>query len=251
MSGRGTQQGGAKPDKAAGHRQRLREKYFRQGIDGLSDEEVIELLLTLGTAVKDCKPAARAALKEFGSLAGVLEADSKSLEAVPGLGPKNILGLKLVHETARRFLRQRLTGQDFLHSPREVFDYLYHSLRERKTEVLTAVYLSAKNAVLAVEEPFVGGSKENFLQPQLLLRRALEQGASALVIVHNHPSGQPEPSRGDIQVTRELVLAARSVDLRLIDHLIIGHNRYFSFSETGHISRFEDEFESFKKGTGG
>lgn len=240
----------AKPAQDAGHRQRLREKYFRQGIDGLSDEEIIELLLTLGTTVKDCKPSARAALKEFGSLAGVLEADSKSLEAIPGLGPKNILGLKLVHETARRFLRQRLIGRDFLHSPKEVFDYLYHSLRQRQTEALIVVYLSAKNAVLAVEEPFGGGSQESHLQPQLLLRRALGLGASSLVVVHNHPSGQTQPSSDDIKATRQLVLAAHSVDLRLIDHLIIGHNRYYSFAETGHISRFEDEFESFKKGAG-
>jgi len=235
----------AKP--GMGHRSRLREKYFDQGLESLTDAEVIELLLTLAMPRSDCKSIARQALKRFGGLRGVLEADPSALAELPGLGPKNILGLRLVHDTARRFLRDRLLDRDFLHSARETFDYLYHALRDRRAEAVKVLYLNAKNAVLNVEEPFVGGIRASHLEPQVLLRRALELGAAGLVMAHNHPSGDPAPSEGDKKITRKLVFATKAVDLRLIDHLIIGENRYFSFSEAGTISRFEDEFDNLKK----
>jgi len=232
------------------HRWRLRDKYLELGLTALTDEEVVELLLTLATPRRDCKAQAREAVKRFGGLRGVLEAEARSLTAVPGLGPKNVLGLKLIHDVARRFLRDRLLGRDFLRSARQVFDYFYHALRDRRQEVVQVAYLNAKHAVLSVEEPFEGGAAGIRIENQVLLRRALEMGAAGLVLVHNHPSGEPKPSAGDLKATRELSLACRALDLRLIDHLIIGDNRYFSFSEAGHLARFEDEFEAFKKAGG-
>ncbi len=234
----------------SGRRQRLKEKYLDFGLDSLTDAEVVELLLTLSTPRKDCKPLARAALKRFGSLRGVLEAGPQKWTDLSGLGPKNVVGLKLVHETARRFLRARLVGRSFFHSAREVFDYLYHALRDKRAEAVHVLYLNAQNEVLAVEESFQGGVTLSRLEPQVVLRRALELGAYGLIVAHNHPSGKPEPSPGDKRTTRELTFAARALNLRLVDHLIIGENRYFSFSEAGLLSRFAEEWERLQTAAG-
>ena len=125
-----------------GHRERLRQKFLRHGLEKLADEEIIELLLTLATPRRDCKQAAREALRRFGSLAGVLEAPADQLQEVAGIGAKNVLGLKLVHEVARKFLRERLVGRDFLSSSKEVYEYLLHSLRDLKREVFKVIFLN-------------------------------------------------------------------------------------------------------------
>jgi DNA repair protein RadC len=235
---------------AMGHRARLRDKYLALGLEALTDEEVVELLLTLATPRKDCKPLAREAVKRFGGLRGVLSASAEDLGQVPGLGPVNTLPLRLVHDTARRFLRAKLTGRDFLRSARECFDYLHYALRDRKTEAVAVLYLNAQNAVLAVEEPFEGGAAGSQVDVQVILRRALALGATQFVCAHNHPSGLPQPSPGDLRVTRELILAARAVGLKLVDHLIVGDNTYFSFSEAGQLARIEDEVEVFRRQRG-
>jgi DNA repair protein RadC len=121
-------------DPGAGHRERLREKFLRGGLAGFLDYEIIELLLTLGTPRQDCKGAAREALKEFKTFRGVLEASSHDLQRVPGIGPRNMLGIRLIHEVSRRFLKDRMLDRPVCHSSREVFDYLYHALRDVKTE---------------------------------------------------------------------------------------------------------------------
>ena len=232
----------------AGHRARLRDKYLSQGIEGLTDEEVVELLLTLAEPRKDCKPMARELLKKFQGLRGVLSAGPGELIQVPGLGPRNILPLRLIRDTARRFLKDRLLGRDFLKSTSELFDYLYFALRDRKTEVFQVLYLDIRNGVMALEELFQGGISGSYIDVQVILRRALTLSAAQIVCAHNHPSGRPQPSAGDFRVTRELVLATRAVGLRLLDHLIIGENSYHSFSETGEIRRFEEEYDSFSRG---
>jgi DNA repair protein RadC len=231
--------------RGTGHRARLKEKYLDQGLESLTDEEVVELLLTLASPRRDCKPQAREAVRRFGSLRGVLAAEPAELLQVPGLGPKNILALRLIQDTARRFLRENLKGRDLLGSARETFDYLYHSLRDRRTEVFQVIFLDAGNRVITVEEPFRGGPAGSGVDPQVIIRRALILSAPRLVCVHNHPSGRPKPSAEDLRVTRELVLAARAVGLTLVDHLIIGDNTYHSFSESGLIDRFQEEAESF------
>lgn len=231
----------------AGHRRRLKDKYLERGIDSLTDSELVELLLTLSTPRADTKPMARAALERFGGLRGVLEAEADQWAEIPGLGRRNILALKLVHDTARRFLRDRLTGRPFLSSPRAVFDYLYHSLRDRRTEAVKIIFLDAKDAVLDQAEPFSGGPSSGGVDLTVIVRLAIETGAVGVVMVHNHPSGRTEPSTDDQRLTRSLVIALASVGVRLVDHLIIGENRYHSFSETGYISRCQAEFNAFDR----
>lgn len=227
-----------KNEENPGHRQRLREKYFSQGIEALSEEELVELLLTLGQPRRNCKPMARAAIKRFGGLRGVLAADPADLAEIEGLGERSIIGLRLVHETGRRFLRARLMGRDFVYSTKETFDYLYHALRDKGTEAFQVLYLDAKNGVLAVEEPFKGSVAGVKIEPQVILRQALLHKAAQFVCAHNHPSGDVRPSTDDIRLTEQLATSASVIGLKLVDHLIIGENNYYSFAESGQLRRF-------------
>ena len=234
----------------AGHRGRLKDKYLAYGLDSLTDEEVVELLLTLGQPRRNCKPAARAAMKKFGSLRGVLAADPDDLARIDGLGRRNTVALRLIQDAAGRFLRDKLLGRDFLTSPREVFDYFYHRLRDQAVESIGLVFLDAKNGVIGLDQGREAAVSGGGLSPQAAVRRALAEKAAGLVLVHNHPSGQTEPSAADRRLTRALLFAAQAVEINLVDHLIIGDNRYFSFSEAGLISRYRGEWETMA-GLGG
>lgn len=215
-----------------------------RGIDALTDEEVLELLLTLGTPRKDCKPMAREALKRFGSLRKVLEAPSDQLLEIPGIGPKNSIAIKLIHGVARRFLEDRLEGMPYrFGSSKEVFEYLYHSMRDLKREVCKVLFLDNQNRILEVEDMFHGTLTSSAIYPREIIRRALELHAAGIILVHNHPSGDPKPSPDDLRITRDLVAAGRIMGIRVLDHLIIGDSIYNSLAEMGYVARFQQEGE--------
>ncbi len=230
--------------RAAGHRERLRQKFLTHGLEKLTDEEIVELLLTLATPRRDCKQIARDVLCRFGGLAGVLEAPVEKLQQVPGIGPKNTLGLKLVHEVARKFLKERLKGREFMSSSREVYDYLLHSLRDLKKEVFKVIYLNGRNEVIQVETLFEGSLTSSAVYPREVIKSGLDHHAAAMVFAHNHPSGDPTPSTQDFAITRDLFLAGKIMGIQVLDHLIIGRNRYHSFADQGHIRKWEVEFGS-------
>ena len=224
-------------DKGKGHRKRLREKFLDSGLAGFHDYEVVELLLTLAMPRKDCKDAAKAAMKQFKTLQGVLEASPKALCEVPGIGPKNLLGIKLIKAVADRYLEKRLLHKDALNNSKELFEYLYHSIRDKTRECFNVVFLDAKNRVVATETLFEGTLTASSVYPREVVLAALNQHAAALIFAHNHPSGDPKPSQEDIAITRQLVFACRVVGITVHEHLIIGNNRYFSFADEGYISR--------------
>ncbi|MBW1722151.1 MAG: DNA repair protein RadC [Deltaproteobacteria bacterium] len=230
------------PKRGAGHRKRLREKFMEGGLERFSDEEVIEFLLTLGTPRKDVKLQAREALKRFGSLSGVLSAPIEKLMQIPGLGPKNALYLSLVHQVAGRYLRDRLAGRTFLGSSRAVFDYLFHSMRDLKREVFKVLFLNRKNELIHDQDVFLGGLTGSAVYPGEVMTLALENRAAALVFVHNHPSGDPTPSTEDRLLTRNLVWAAHLLMIQVLDHVIIGHNTYYSFADEGWIRKYLEEY---------
>ncbi len=230
--------------KLEGHRERLRRKFLERGIDALTDEELLELLLTLGTPRRDCKPMARAAIQRFGSLRQVLEAPSEQLLDIPGIGQRNSLALKLVHGVARRFLEDRLEGMPYrFGSSQEVFDYLYHSMRDLKRETFKVLFLDSQNRILRVEDMFQGTLTSSAVYPREVIRRALEVHAAGIVAAHNHPSGDPRPSQEDLRITRDLVMAARVMGIRVLDHLIIGEGTYSSLADLGHVGRFQEEMD--------
>jgi DNA repair protein RadC len=221
-------------NKGKGHRQRLRDKFLENGIDAFSDEELIELLLSFGTPRSDCKQAAREALKKFGSLPAVLDAPSHKLQKIKGLGPKNIFALHFIQGAARRYLQQRLTGKTFISSSKEVADYLIYTMRGLEHEVLSVVFLDASYAIITTEVVAEGTITVNTIYPRELIKKALAFNASALVIAHNHPSGNLKPSKQDIELTRSLFLVCSFMHIKLLDHLIIGDGEtVFSFSDHG------------------
>ncbi len=229
--------------RGVGHRKRLREKFLEGGLDRFTDEEVVEFLLTLGTPRGDLKLPAREAIKKFGGLSGVLSAPLEGLTEIPGVGPKNALYLKFVHQVAGRYLLERAREEPFFGSSRAVFDHLFHSMRDLKREVFKVLFLNRKNRLIKDQDVFYGTLTGSAVYPREVISLALEYKASALVFAHNHPSGDPAPSQDDHHLTRSLVWAARLLSVDVLDHLVIGQNAYYSFADEGFIHLFREEFD--------
>ena len=222
-----------------GHRQRLKEKFLIGGLQGFLDYEIVELLLTLGTPRRDCKRQAKEAMERFKVLRRVLEADEAELQEINGIGPHNVFGIRLVQEVSRRFLKEKMLSRPVCHSSKEVFDYLYHSLRDAKTEQFKVLFLDAKNYILEERTFFEGTVDTSAVYPREVIKAAVRHCASSLIFVHNHPSGDPEPSESDREITKELVFATNIMQIKVLDHIIIGNNCYFSFADRGLIDEYE------------
>lgn len=230
-------------ERGKGHRERLRQRFLNGGLKRFSDEEVIEFLLTLGTPRGDLKLPARRALKQFSSLSGVLSAPIEKLTEIKGIGPKNALYLKLVHQVAGRYLKDRMAGKAFFSSSQAIFDYLFHSMRDLKREIFKVLFLNRKNELILDTDVFYGSLTGSAVYPREIMTLALEHRAAGLVFVHNHPSGDPTPSLEDQRLTKDLIWSAKLLMIQVLDHIIIGHNTYFSFADEGLIKRFVNEYE--------
>ncbi len=229
-------------DISLGHRKRLRERFIKAGLTGFHDYEIVELLLTLGSPRKDCKLPAKEAIKGFKTLRGVLEASPDELQQIDGIGPHNTFGIKLIQEVAREFLKQKIVDKPVHKSSQDVFEYLYHSMRDLKKEVFKVIYLNSQNQIIETEDLFQGTSDKSFISPREVMERAIKHNAASLIFVHNHPSGNPEPSASDKVLSRDLVYAGRIMQIRVLDHIIIGNNTYFSFAGEGLIEEYELDF---------
>lgn len=232
--------------KGSGHRGRLRDKYLDRGLNGFTDAEVLELLLSFGTPSSDCKEPAKELLKRYGSLAAVLETPISGLQQVKGVGQKNSFAIGFVQAVAGRYLKQRLSGKRYLHSSNDVRQYLEHSMRGLKREILTVIYLDSAHAVLHSEVVAEGTLNVNTVYPRELIGRAIENHAAAIVIAHNHPSGSLKPSSDDIQLTRTLFHICSLMQIRLLDHLIIGDGTY-SFADNGLMRTIEAECSQLRE----
>lgn len=236
----------AKKDPRLGHRQRLKDKFSQNGLNKFTDEEIIELLLAFGTPRRDVKPVARELLAAFGSIRAIFEAGPEELARVNGVGPNNVVAIKFIYEVSGQYLEQRLVGQEYLSSSQKVFQYLRHHLENRNKEIFKVIYLDSANGVLALEDISRGTTVGADVHPREVMERALAINATGLVFAHNHPSGKTTPSPDDYRITRQLVHAAFLVEMRVLDHLIVGKgNEYFSFRDHGHITRYENEIKHF------
>jgi len=233
-------------NKKTGHRWRLREKFLKGGLRGFLDYEIVELLLTLGTPRRDCKQQALDALRRFKVLRRVLEADEEELQGIKGIGPHNVFGIKLIQEVSRLFLKEKMMSLPVCHSSKEVFDYLYHSLRDSITEKFKVLFLDAKNFILEEKTFFEGTVDSSAVYPREVIKAAIRHAASSLIFVHNHPSGDPDPSESDREITKELIFAANIMQIKVLDHIIIGNNCYFSFADQGLIDDYELLFRKIK-----
>ncbi len=202
------------------------------GLEGFHDYEILELLLTL-TDRKNVKPPAKEAIKIFGSLKAVLEADPKDLKEIKGVGDNNVFGLKIAQAVARRYLADRVVGADFIRSANDVIEYLTHKLRDRAKEAFIVIYLNGRNQIIRMEELFEGTLTTSAVYPREVVKNALKNNAAALVFVHNHPSGTLTPSRDDMAITKKLKQALTTIDVSVHDHLIIAGDGYYSFADHG------------------
>jgi len=231
-----------------GHRKRLREKFIKSGISGFHDYEIVELLLTLGTPRKDCKQQAKESIRKLKTLRGVLEAPMEELQEIKGIGPHNVFGIKLVQEVAREFLKEKILKRPICKSSEEIFDYLYHSMRDLKKEVFKVIFLDGKNQIIEIEDLFEGTLNTSSIYPREVMKSAIKNNAFGLIFVHNHPSGNTEPSQSDKVITEDLVFACNLMQIKVLDHIIIGGNKYFSFADEGFIEEYNMNFLSIKRG---
>ncbi len=215
--------------------ERPRERLLKQGPEALSDAELLAIFLRTGVSGRSAVDLARALLQRFQGLRGLFSADYRELRAVKGLGDAKIATLLATIELSKRYLREQLDARRAVRNPDDVYQLLAHSMRDLHHEVFTVLFLNSKNEILAIEELFRGTINASSVHPREVIKRALQHGAAAIICAHNHPSGNPEPSPQDRQITRELKEACRLMELSLLDHLVVGHNRYWSFAEHGEL----------------
>ena len=217
----------------AGHRDRLRQRFLLAGPESLADYELLELLLFAAIPRRDVKPLAKKLLAQFGSFGAVLAADPVQLERRGGLGPGAVTTLKAVSAAAIRMLREDIAERPILSSWDRLLNYLQVAMKYEKAEQFRLLFLDRKNALIADEVQQRGTVDHAPVYPREVVRRALDLHASALILVHNHPSGDPAPSKADIDITKKLVNAAAAVNLIVHDHLIIGRSGHTSFKTLG------------------
>jgi len=230
---------GSKNDDGAtdvhGHRVRLRKRLLDGGAEALADYEVLEYLLFAARPRGDTKPTAKALLKRFGSLAGVLNAEWKALASVQGMGEVSAAQLKAVALAARRMARSQVQEKPILSSWQALLDYHAIDMAHLTIERVRVLYLDTRNRLVLDHHAGDGSVDEAAIHPREVIRRGLDIGATALILVHNHPSGSPEPSRADIQITQRIAEAGRLLGITVHDHVIVGREGHVSLKAKGLI----------------
>ncbi len=218
-----------------GHRGRLRERFLQPGGENLPDYELLELLLFAAKPRGDVKPLAKRLIKQFGSFAEVIHADVNELRKIDEAGDAVIASLKAVELAAQRLIKAEVTEKTVLQSWTALLDYCQLTMGKKKHEEFRILFLNHKNALIADEVQQRGTVDHTPVYPREVIKRALELGASAIILVHNHPSGDPNPSQADIDITKQIIDAAKGVNVKVHDHLIIADGTHYSFKSYGLI----------------
>jgi len=213
------------------HRSRLRARFRKAGAEGMHDYELLELLLTYSIPRRDVKPVAKKLIEKFGSLAGVLDAEQRELEAVRGLGAMSASLIRLVKELYGTYLAENIREHDVLSSPEAVLNFVRVKLSGLTNEAFMVIYMNVKNEVIEHSILQEGTVDNVAVYPRRIIETALSHHASGIILVHNHPSGNTMPSGEDRVLTQEIAEAANTLDIRVLDHLIVGKDGYFSFME--------------------
>lgn len=228
------------PPSHIGHRQRLKQRLHAVGVDSFLDHEFLELLLTYSIARKDTKPIAWALLKRFGSMAGVLDAPVSALTDVPGVGESTAQFLQLVRATFKRYTRARVPKRIEMKSPHDVLEYCKASLVGKQEEFVEVICLSVRCRLISARIVATGSISQIYIEPKQIVSYAMAEQASSIIIVHNHPSGDPNPSAQDIAWTLQTKEAAWLFNIKVLDHLIIAKDGYYSFKGNGYLN-YPDE----------
>lgn len=214
-----------------GHRKRLRQRFLKGGEKAIPDYELVELILFGVIPRGDVKPLAKKLLQECGGLSGLLQADTGKLKVIAGVGEATIVALKIVHEAACRLVREEINSQPTLHSYQAVVEYCRVRMSHLTIEQFRLLFLDQKNKIIADEIQQQGTINRTPIFPREVVKRTLELGATSLIMVHNHPSGDPTPSQADIDITRKVMKAAQELEIHVLDHLIIGRFGHTSLRE--------------------
>lgn len=217
----------------SGHRERLRRRFLEGCDSALADYELLELLLFQAQARRDMKPLAKRLIASFGSFGAVISASPADLARVEGVGPSVIAVLKVVRAAAVRLAREEVVDRPVLSSWQQVLDYCRIAMAHEGIEQFRLLFLDSKNAVIADEVQQTGTVNHTPVYPREVIKRALELGATALIMVHNHPSGDPSPSKADIEMTRSVADAAGRLGITLHDHIVIGRSGHVSMRGAG------------------
>jgi DNA repair protein RadC len=216
-----------------GHRDRLRERFMVGGADSVADYELIEMLLFLGIPRRDVKQLAKELLNQFKTYPALLSAEIEDLMAVKGMTRNAVVALKLVRESAQRMLKQDIMGQPVLNGWGRLIDYLHATMAEEKVEHFRVLFLDRKNNLIADEIQQTGTVDNTNAYPREIVKRALQLSSTAIILVHNHPSGDHTPSNADITMTKQIVKAAQALEIAVHDHVIISKKGYTSFKSEG------------------
>jgi len=223
----------ARDNGTAGHRERLRDRFIKGGADAMPDYELLELTLFAAIPRRDTKPLAKALMARFGSFAEVIAAPRARLMDVPGVGESVANHLKIVAAAAQRLAKTQVIGRPALSSWAALIDYCTAAMAREAVEAFRVLFLDRKNILIADEVQSRGTIDHTPVYPREIVKRALELGATSIILVHNHPSGDPTPSRADIEMTREIASAARTLHIAVHDHLVIGRGGHVSFKSLG------------------
>jgi DNA repair protein RadC len=220
-------------DHRSGHRQRLRDRFLRAGREGLQDYELLELVLFRSIPQRDVKPLAKDLLQQFGSFAEVIGASFQRLTQIRGLGEQTALDLKIIEAAGCELAKGAIPKREILSSWTAVIDYCRASMAYSEVEIFRILFLDKRNGLITDEIQQSGTVDHTPVYPREVVRRALELNASALILVHNHPSGDPTPSQADIKMTREIADIAKPLGVILHDHIIVGRNGHASLKGLG------------------
>ena len=223
------------PNPNAGHRARLRARLIETGGDGLLDHELIEYLLALAIPRRDTKPLAKALLAEFGGIGGLLTADPEALRRIDGMGDTAVAALKIAHASALRLLRAEVAEKPVLANWQALLDYLRADMAHHPIERVRVLHLNTRNMLIRDEEISRGSIDEAAVHVREVIRRAIDLSSAALILVHNHPSGDPSPSRADIDLTRGVIEAGKRLGVAVHDHIIVGTQGHSSLRAMGLI----------------
>jgi len=226
---------GKQPSYIADHRQRLRARFMQGGAAAIPDYELLELVLFRAIPRRDVKPLARVLMDRFGDFNRVITAPEPRLRDISGVGDAVIVELKVIEAASHRMARSRVMRQHVLSGWDALLDYCHTTMAHRETEQFRVIYLDRKNVVIGDEEQGKGTVDHVPVYPREVAKRAIELNASALILVHNHPSGDPTPSQADIDMTQQIFAACSALGLTLHDHLIIGKSRELSFRSEGYL----------------
>ncbi len=233
----------------------LQRKFLKVGLKGLEDQEIIPLVFSLALPCSQCNaqllpPACQRCRKQRTkgleklkslSLRQLMSSSQQELQQM-GMSDFCLFCIRLLRELPEEVLKEKIIDKPAYESAKEIFDYLYYSMRDLKKEVFKVIYLNSQNQIIETKDLFTGAVNGAAVHPREIIESAIKYNAVSVIFVHNHPSGDPTPSHNDNQLTRDLVFIGEVVQIKVLDHIIIGENRYFSFAEEGLIEKYRDDF---------